>query len=143
VLQKVIGMAVRAGMLFAALSLAKTSPHRRPVEMLLVRIHLRVIGSDTNYSDGLSSCYWYACTFGAYNYFGGAKQHEWIADMAVGPTRTLQLCCSERRPSRHGVSTSRHNTSDLTPKQKQPSHHGANTYIEKSDQKQAHSLKMA
>jgi hypothetical protein len=35
-LQKVIGMAVRAGMLFAALSLAKTSPHRRPVEMLLV-----------------------------------------------------------------------------------------------------------
>ena len=26
----VIGMAARAGMLFAALSLAKTSPHRRP-----------------------------------------------------------------------------------------------------------------
>ena len=38
VLQKVIGMAVRAGMLFAALSLAKTSPHRRPVETLLVRM---------------------------------------------------------------------------------------------------------
>ena len=34
-LQKVIGMAARAGMLFAALSLAKTSPHRRPVEMRL------------------------------------------------------------------------------------------------------------
>jgi hypothetical protein len=28
--------------------------------------------------------------------------------MAVGPTRTLQLCCSERRPSRHGIS--RHNS---------------------------------
>ena len=27
---KVIGMAARAGMIFAALSLAKTSPHRRP-----------------------------------------------------------------------------------------------------------------
>ncbi len=38
VLQKVIGMAARTGMLFAALSLAKTSPHRRPVEMLLVVI---------------------------------------------------------------------------------------------------------
>jgi hypothetical protein len=37
-LQKVIGMTVRAGMLFAALSLAKTSPHRRPVEMLLMRM---------------------------------------------------------------------------------------------------------
>ena len=29
-LLKVIGMAARAGMIFAALSLAKTSPHRRP-----------------------------------------------------------------------------------------------------------------
>ena len=29
-LLEVIGMAVRAGMIFAALSLAKTSPHRRP-----------------------------------------------------------------------------------------------------------------
>ena len=29
-LHEVIGMAVRAGMLFAALSLAKTSQHRRP-----------------------------------------------------------------------------------------------------------------
>jgi hypothetical protein len=37
----VIGMAARAGMLFAALSLAKTSPHRRPVKMLLVRVLLR------------------------------------------------------------------------------------------------------
>ena len=25
--------------------------------------------------------------------------------MAVGPTRPLQLCCSERRPSRHGAFT--------------------------------------
>jgi hypothetical protein len=41
--QKVIGMAVRAGMLFAALSLAKTSPHRRPVEMLLVRVLIRCL----------------------------------------------------------------------------------------------------
>ena len=41
--QIVIGMAVRAGMLFAALSLAKTSPHRQPVEMLLVRIQLRCL----------------------------------------------------------------------------------------------------
>jgi hypothetical protein len=40
------------------------------------------------------------------------KQHEWIADMAVGPTRTLQLCCSERRPSRHGVSTSLYSNSN-------------------------------
>ena len=43
--------------------------------------------------------------FGVGDCLGGVKQHEWIADMAVGPTRTLQLCCSERRPSRHGVST--------------------------------------
>ena len=43
VLQKVIGMAVRAGMLFAALSLAKTSPHRRPVEMMLVLIWVMLI----------------------------------------------------------------------------------------------------
>jgi len=43
VLQKVIGMAVRAGMLFATLSLAKTSPHRRPVEMLLVPIGVMLI----------------------------------------------------------------------------------------------------
>jgi hypothetical protein len=42
-LQKVIGMTVRAGMLFAALSLAKTSPHRRPVEMLLVHMLLRCL----------------------------------------------------------------------------------------------------
>ena len=42
-LLKVIGMAARAGMLFAALSLAKTSPHRRPVEMLVVRMHLRCL----------------------------------------------------------------------------------------------------
>jgi hypothetical protein len=33
------------------------------------------------------------------------KQQERMTDMAVGPTRALQLCCSERRPSRHGVST--------------------------------------
>jgi hypothetical protein len=39
--QIVIGMAVRAGMLFAALSLAKTSPHRRPAEMLLVQVQFR------------------------------------------------------------------------------------------------------
>jgi hypothetical protein len=44
-LQKVIGMAVRAGMLFAALSLAKTSPHRRPVEMMLVLIWVILISS--------------------------------------------------------------------------------------------------
>jgi len=42
-LLKVIGMAARAGMIFAALSLAKTSPHRRPVEMLVVRMHLRCL----------------------------------------------------------------------------------------------------
>ena len=39
-LLKVIGMAARAGMLFAALSLAKTSPHRR-LWMFLVHVQLR------------------------------------------------------------------------------------------------------
>jgi hypothetical protein len=48
---------------------------------------------------------WYACTFGVCDHFGGVKQQERMTDMAVGPTRALQLCCSERRPSRHGVST--------------------------------------
>ena len=37
---EVIGMAARAGMLFAALSLAKTSPHRR-LWMFLVHVQLR------------------------------------------------------------------------------------------------------
>jgi hypothetical protein len=41
-LQKVIGMAVRAGMLFAALSLAKTSPHRRPVELLVIGVRYQL-----------------------------------------------------------------------------------------------------
>ena len=43
-------MAVRAGMLFAALSLAKTSPHRRP--------------------DG---CFWYMCKLGVRDCLGGVK----------------------------------------------------------------------
>jgi hypothetical protein len=97
-LQKVIGMAVRAGMLFAALSLAKTSPHRRPVELLVIGVRYQLFLGNWGQIPIISN---YFC-----DCFGGMKQHEWIADMAVGPTRTLQLCCSERRPSRHGVSTS-------------------------------------
>ncbi|MEY3998585.1 MAG: hypothetical protein RLY60_1397, partial [Pseudomonadota bacterium] len=49
----VIGMAARAGMLFAALSLAKTSPHRRP--------------------DG---CFWYTRNLGVRDCLGGVKQFE-------------------------------------------------------------------
>jgi hypothetical protein len=67
-LLKVIGMAARAGMLFAALSLAKTSPHRRP-----------------------SRSFWHASYLGVCDHFGGVKQYEWMTDMAVGPTRALQL----------------------------------------------------
>ena len=67
-LLEVIGMAVRAGMIFAALSLAKTSPHRRPDE-----------------------CFWCACNLGVRDCLGGVKQFERMIDMAVGPTRALQL----------------------------------------------------
>ncbi|MEY3998631.1 MAG: hypothetical protein RLY60_1443, partial [Pseudomonadota bacterium] len=46
-------MAARAGMIFAALSLAKTSPHRRP--------------------DG---CFWYTRNLGVRDCLGGVKQFE-------------------------------------------------------------------
>jgi len=42
-------------------------------------------------TDGLSRCWWYACTFGVCDHFGGVKQQERMTDMAVGPTRALQL----------------------------------------------------
>jgi len=61
-------MAVRAGMLFAALSLAKTSPHRRP--------------------DGCFGC---TCNLVHRDCLGGVNQYERMTDMAVGPTRALQL----------------------------------------------------
>ena len=61
-------MAARAGMIFAALSLAKTSQHKRP--------------------DG---CFGYTSNLGLSDCLGGVKQCEWIIDMAVGPTRALQL----------------------------------------------------
>ena len=68
ILLEVIGMAARAGMIFAALSLAKTSPHRRP--------------------DG---CFWYMCKLGIRDCLGCVNQCERMTDMAVGPTRALQL----------------------------------------------------